>query len=70
MGKLTENLLLIAAGAAIGAVGYMVIKHPEELKKAVDGAVALGEKVLAGKPEAACADGSVVQNDNIGEKDE
>ncbi|MGL1931029.1 MAG: hypothetical protein OCC45_04620 [Desulfotalea sp.] len=70
MGKLTGNLLLVAAGVALGAVGYMAIKHPEELKKVVDGAVSLGEKALGGKPEVSCADGPVVKNDNIGERDE
>lgn len=68
MSKLTESILLIAAGATIGAVGYMALKHPDELKKMVDGAVALGEKVLNGDTEAVVVDGPAVQNDDLGEK--
>ena len=70
MAKLAESLLLVAAGAAIGAVGYMALKHPEELKEMVDGAVALGEKVLGGEPEAASAEGPVVHSEDVGEKNE
>lgn len=44
MNDLTEKLLLIAAGAAVGAVGYMAIKHPDELKEFVGDATELGQK--------------------------
>ena len=44
MNELTEKLLLIAAGAAVGAVGYMAIKHPDELKEFMGEASELGQK--------------------------
>ena len=46
MNALTEKLLLIAAGAAVGAVGYMAVKHPEELKEFMGEAAELGQKFL------------------------
>lgn len=44
MNELTEKLLLIAAGAAVGAVGYMAIKHPDELNELMGDATELGKK--------------------------
>ncbi|QJB56960.1 hypothetical protein [Pseudodesulfovibrio sp. zrk46] len=44
MNELTEKLMLIAAGAAVGAVGYMAIKHPDELKEFMGDAAELGQK--------------------------
>ncbi|BCS88109.1 hypothetical protein [Pseudodesulfovibrio sediminis] len=43
MDKLTEKLLLIAVGAAAGAVGYMAVKHPDELKEFMGDAAELGQ---------------------------
>ena len=43
MNELTEKLLLIAAGAAVGAVGYMAVKHPDELKEFMSEAAELGQ---------------------------
>lgn len=43
MNELTEKLLLIAAGAAVGAVGYMAVKHPDELKEFMGTAADLGQ---------------------------
>ncbi|WP_018123749.1 hypothetical protein [Desulfovibrio oxyclinae] len=44
MNEFTEKLLLVAAGAAVGAVGYMAIKHPDELKELMGDAAELGQK--------------------------
>lgn len=44
MNELTEKLLLIAAGAAVGAVGYMAVKHPDELQEFMGEAAELGQK--------------------------
>lgn len=46
MKEFSEKLLLLAAGAAAGAVGYMAIRHPEELKELVGEAVQAGRKVF------------------------
>jgi hypothetical protein len=43
---LTEKLLLIAAGAAVGAVGYMAIKHPDELKEFAQDVADLGQDFI------------------------
>lgn len=43
MNELTEKLLLVAAGAAVGAVGYMAIKHPDEFKEFMGKAADLGQ---------------------------
>lgn len=44
MNELTEKLLLVAAGAAVGAVGYMALKHPDELKELMGEAADVGQK--------------------------
>jgi len=44
MNELTEKLLLVAAGAAVGALGYMAVKHPDELKEFMGDAAELGQK--------------------------
>jgi len=44
MNEMTEKLLLIAAGAAVGALGYMAVKHPDELKEFMSEAGELGQK--------------------------
>ncbi|WP_319581960.1 hypothetical protein [uncultured Pseudodesulfovibrio sp.] len=46
MNELTEKLLLIAAGAVVGAAGYMAVKHPEELKKFMGQAAELGQDFI------------------------
>ncbi len=46
MNELTEKLLLIAAGAAVGAIGYMAVKHPDELKEFVGNAAEMGQGLL------------------------
>lgn len=46
MNELTEKLLLIAAGAAVGAAGYMAVKHPDELKEFMEGAMELGQNLI------------------------
>ena len=49
MNEATEKLLLIAAGAAVGALGYMAWKNRDELHEFVDRAVDLGKDFFDGK---------------------
>ncbi len=46
MNELTEKLMLIAAGAAVGAAAYMAVKHPDELKDFVGDAAEIGQKLF------------------------
>lgn len=49
MNETLEKLLLVAAGAAAGAVGYMALKHPDELKRFAADSVDLGRELLERK---------------------
>lgn len=46
MNELTEKILLIAAGAAVGAAGYMAYKHPDEFKQFMADAMEHGQDFL------------------------
>ena len=46
MKNLSEKLLLVAAGVAVGAVGYMAWKHRDELPELIDAAVNKGKELL------------------------
>ena len=49
MNETSEKLLLLAAGAAVGALGYMAWKNRDELHEFVDKAVDLGKDFFDGK---------------------
>ncbi len=49
MANLSEKLVLIAIGAAAGAVGYMAVKHPEELKNIVNNVCQAGKNIVEKK---------------------
>ena len=52
MNGLTGKVLLVTAGAAVGALGYMAWRHRDELKGALGGFVELGVNLAEKKMES------------------
>lgn len=46
MKELSEKLLLVAAGAAVGAVGYFAWKNRDELHDLLDAALDKGKELI------------------------
>ncbi|OBQ56868.1 hypothetical protein [Halodesulfovibrio spirochaetisodalis] len=46
MKELSEKLLLVAAGAAVGAVGYLAWKNRDELHDLLDAALDKGKELI------------------------
>ncbi|WP_290921911.1 hypothetical protein [Halodesulfovibrio sp.] len=46
MKELSEKLLLVAAGAAVGAVGYLAWKNRDELHELLDLALDKGKELI------------------------
>lgn len=59
MKDLSEKLLLVAAGAAIGAVGYLAWKNREELHDLLDTVLDKGKELMEQQVESM---GDVVAN--------
>ena len=46
MKEISEKLLLVAAGAAVGAVGYLAWKNRDELHDLLDAALDKGKELM------------------------